>query len=337
MRKILIVGVIILLVIAGLFVIPIGESTEVESSFGNWIVNISVVDENGETQELSSSQCLASKLLDVNVGGSKASYIVFEISARATGEGYSTCHLVMDTMNVGADVKDFGGVVKYSYAPKYGDSNVYLDVNGAEKLVFSYTIYMENIDIALSEGDYTIDFIPSGEVEFRGEGNDGNGEWESCDLPPGASLSVSITSSPRIRCYRCVGSDVDVRMFDGTSCPSGWVEDPPNCGGNGNGGNVKHTLTVTSFPRFASCTCNGVTKTSYPAEFELYDGSYTVRGVHNTYGTRTKTVTMSGSDRSVTLWFKDPMSIVAFSFGLIPRDVVLTSYYTDSTHYLGER
>jgi len=330
-KKIIIIAVIVIL-LATIFV-PIEGTNAVESEFGSWIIEVEAEDENGDIIPLTMVSSLADRGLSVYHGGTQVNIVNYKIKASATGSGYDNCEIDMSAMGIQAKVYDTGGSNVYSYTKTYGPASVLIPVNGVSTLCHTYTIYMDYIEYGLDDGYYTIEFEISGTVQFRGVGSE-NGPWMDSSLPPGASFDVEVDNLPTVHCYKCVGNTLVDDWFEG-ECPDGWQSSPPNCDPDPPPPPETHPLTVYSFPKFTWCQCDGTTKTTYPAVFDLEDGTYTVKAYHSTYGTRTTSVTMSGSAKTITIYFKDPMAIIKLAFTLINVDTSIGRYYQDSNHYLG--
>jgi hypothetical protein len=214
--KFIAIMVVLILVIAALFIIPIGMGEEVEAPFGDWRISVDVETTDGKTVPLSTVTTMGAQMLSVFAGGTEISTITYKVEARATGSGFTHCELDLSQAR-------FSMMVDDKKVGRNGEANIMLPLDGDYQTVFELKgeWLVENLD-ALLPGDYTVTFgLSQGSYKFRGVG-DVNGDWQTSTSMPTTTLDISVTQDQN--CYRCDGAGgIESRDAnpDG-SCPSGW-------------------------------------------------------------------------------------------------------------------
>lgn len=214
----MVIGIVALLILAGLFIVPTGNSSEVESGFGFWNVRLIAGLEDGSTQELNVATTYGAQLLAVLKDGQKITSITFIAEARATGEGFTSAELDMSNFLIGAfigsDLVD----------AKHGSAGISLPLGSDFTDVFSFTstVIIDELNECYNEGTHTLYFqMESGDYKYRGVPD---GDWQTSTSFPISSLTVEVVGDTI--CYRCDGQGNLETMTTTTTCPSGWSSTP---------------------------------------------------------------------------------------------------------------
>jgi hypothetical protein len=225
MNKIFVIIFAIMLVVASIFFIPLGSSSEIESGFGFWNVSIFVESKNGNTHELHIPRTYGAQLLAVYRGGQEITSITYILSARATGAGFTGAELDMSDFYIGAFVS--GNLLER----KKGTSSNMLSLDGEFIEVFTFTSsdIIDQIN-DMDNGSHVLVFgHESGSYKYRGVPG---GEWQESTTFPESFVDVTVVK--QTTCFRCDGQGGFEHMYSSeSSCPPGWIHsdffDPESC------------------------------------------------------------------------------------------------------------
>jgi len=191
--------IIIILIIAGFTLIPLGESDELQSSFGMWKIEVYTVDENGEEYQLQNKGTTAAGQLMqwYNENNVEITSIKYILKARATGSGFNGCELDMSNCkSEGAIWEGEGGINDffYEWSTKYGPSSHGIPLDNTYYEVISRTFVLPSEDGG--NGAYTAELrIAYGDVKFRGTSPDGNGPWQTESVKIKVTLDLTVDDS----------------------------------------------------------------------------------------------------------------------------------------------
>jgi len=197
--KLSVISIVLILLIAGIMFIPVGDSDELPSSFGMWKIEVYTVDENGDEYQLQQKGAtIAGQLLQwYNEYGVEITSIKYVLKASATGNGFNGCELDMsNTVNKGAVWENPGGSDDYWYewSSQSGPSSVSIPLDNTYYQVMSRTYPLPNDDGG--NGAYTAELrIAYGDVRFRGTSPDGNGEWKTESVKIKVVLDLMVDGS----------------------------------------------------------------------------------------------------------------------------------------------
>lgn len=191
------VAVALLLVVGGILFIPLSAGDEIESGFGSWKIEVYAVTGDGEEKQLSVADTMAAQLLSFSYNGEPVSYFRYKLKAKATGAGYSSVELdLSDVRSDGMIGKDEGGNEDWShwFDDDYGASSVNIPLDDQFHTVYERTY---NLPDDGGNGEYTLQirFISYSYARFRGISSDGNGPWEDEDVFLDTLIPLSVTDS----------------------------------------------------------------------------------------------------------------------------------------------
>ena len=187
---------------------PIVEPTE----FGEWVTYIKVNYEDGTTQTLST--------LGTIHNNKEISSISYKLQALV--EGSNSLAVDFENMEITMTLKK-GGFIQEEKSIYNGMKTTLSegvhDIAADTRGINSLSGY--------GTGNYELKYKVSGYSKYK-EGDD----WKIIDLPSSKSVNYEVEEElppDKITCYQCQGSTLADQEFEGTSCPSGWYEDPPTC------------------------------------------------------------------------------------------------------------
>ena len=305
------------LILAAIVFIPIYPTDVTECSFGSWDVDVEVTMADGTTKSLSVTNTFASQILGIFHEGQEISSITYNLRAQATGSGYDFCELDLSDVSFRTIIKDWDNFPVHTGDIVYGPSSYTIDVNGDYETVFSLTVLVSEFESDLSawgEGDYTFIFytVNSGDVHFRGLPG---GDWANTAVPGDVYIDIAQQES---------GGDGD---------------------GDGDGdGTYLIMVAVMPVPDYIWCDSPyGPTQPIYNdprVDFERPPGTYTVKVHWIPPGVpeeklAVKTVIVTDHDVGVIFNYYELCIIKSLTFTVDASTGTISSYYTDSTHYLG--
>jgi len=133
--KFIAIMVVLILVIAALFIIPIGMGEEVEAPFGDWRISVDVETTDGKTVPLSTVTTMGAQMLSVFAGGTEISTITYKVEARATGSGFTHCELDLSQAR-------FSMMVDDKKVGRNGEANIMLPLDGDYQTVFELGAFL---------------------------------------------------------------------------------------------------------------------------------------------------------------------------------------------------
>lgn len=223
MKQLLVIGVVAVLVIGGLFVIPNGANAETQTSFGFWKVNVYLEDCQGNRQEITSPDTYGATILSFyDENDNVFSSIVFVLSAKATGSGYSYARIYKD------DIESDGflfGPSDYAFGTDYPTGYVHIPLNdGAFHEVVERTYDFDSLG-DVESGTYELVLCFDGDVTYQGVLPDGSTDPEqTMQLNQEVTHTISYQDEA-ITCLRCDGQGgVESQTVTGDSCPYGWTK-----------------------------------------------------------------------------------------------------------------
>lgn len=180
---ILLIGLLILAVI--LF-IPLGTGDTAETSFGQYKIQIGLVDKDGNMKELQPQHNLAAQLLSFYSDGVEYSHINYKVLAKPTGSGFTGCDFDMAGSYVTLYLYEADG--DYPNSPPLSDKSHsagtagYPESNHADidtwVTLVEWNVY-DNYGNAYTDAtDYKLIFLFQGQTRFRGTGSV-TGDWET--------------------------------------------------------------------------------------------------------------------------------------------------------------
>jgi len=149
----------VLLILAAVFLVPIGQGDEVESPFGSWRFEVTSTDSEGNTHPMSVVNTMGGQMLQWTHGGIDLTSVTCRLYASATGEGYDYCDI--DCRNsayrmyiyVSLNYTDNDGIT-HSYGgdmSKPPNEIIRLDINGAEELIIESVTTMSDFGISSAD------------------------------------------------------------------------------------------------------------------------------------------------------------------------------------------
>lgn len=331
MKKIIILFLIAVIIIAVL-IIPFGQSDVVESSFGEWKIEVEVGFADGTTEKLSVANNLGGQMLAFfNKDGKEVTTLICSLYAKATGSGYTGCELNLYDMwfnphliSVATNGDD------YFWTYQRLSSSYTIPLNQDFQLISKKSITISDAK-DVGNGDYNLFIGYAGDIKYRGLPD---GSWQT-DMQSIKTI-VYLTKSES--------------GGGGTEPP----EELPGCWPNGYpvgntwpDGNGNYLLQVATAP-----TADKVWASPAPGEMgppaPVYDcdvvnylrppGTYSVYAEWNMGNpepeTRQKTVTITNKGILVLLSIFPGMSLKSMSFVVDTSGSEISEYrYGDS--YLG--
>lgn len=176
---------------------------ETETEFGQWGEEILIEYVDGTTQSLKMIQDSEGKLLGVFYQGQEIDRLSYIIYGKATGEGYGSATVDIDTLQVRWEIE------RGSSHNSVADGEVTLYLN-QETYLYGVDLYLKNHmngqPHLYPDGSYVIKFTPLGSVRYKG--NPG-GNWKQATLPPGKSITVTVDRGTTAQIVVTLTQDVE--------------------------------------------------------------------------------------------------------------------------------
>jgi hypothetical protein len=188
-NKPIIYMLILILILGGIMFIPIGVSENIETPFGQWIVEVEGTTPTGQIIPFSTVKTIGGQLLSWTTGGQTISHVNVKIYAQATGSGYDYCDIDLGTYEVVAKI--YEGGIGYSEVIFSSLGQTFeLPVNGAKVLIFDISTDLSAFEsrTGVDYGDvFTIKFLFRAgyvgfveDITFCGRTSDGEvGPWQT--------------------------------------------------------------------------------------------------------------------------------------------------------------
>jgi len=190
---ILIVGI---LVVAGLYVylnpelVGAEEYWETPTGFGIWEDEITIVYTDGTTQSFKMIQ--DGNPLTVTHEGKAVSSILMRLRAKVTGSEYTGAEIKLDTVGYVAAIQGGGQAKGYPFSAQSVTFKV--PIGSTQQLKYREISASWIEGTLIPDGSATVEFIPSGTVQYRGYPD--GGDWQTATLPPKRSVPITISRTP---------------------------------------------------------------------------------------------------------------------------------------------
>lgn len=277
MKKILIIAIAAIIICAAFF-IPVGQSNQITSSFGEWKLEIVGVDSDGKEIPFAVKTNTA-QLLSFSYNGKPIDTVKYRLFAKATGSGFTSCELDL------SDVESDGIVYqtpsstngyRYIWDDVTGTNSMSIPLNSGYEKVFERSYCLGNLD-DVPDGSYQMQVRYRGDVRFRGLGST-NGDWATENIQLDSIIDLSND-----------GDD------DGGSGGGGGSDDP-----------TLYTVTILTVPLAEWVTCSqkdfvGPPEKIYGTEvasgtvsgfrFQRPSGGYTINAFFPSIGSNGRTAT----------------------------------------------
>ena len=174
--------VAVLLILATIVLVPIGDSDVMESPFGSWKVEVTANYPDGTSEPLSVAGTYGQQLLDVMRNGVLINSFTITLKAEATGSGYPGCDLDMSQTYMDGYIWqqpfDYDDPQDCIWNRIYGpDETVIIPLNSGFQTVMEYECGMGSACIVgLENGDYKIEWRIDGSSKYRPTGT--TDDWE---------------------------------------------------------------------------------------------------------------------------------------------------------------
>lgn len=141
------------------------------SSSGEWGTEIVIEYEDGTNETL--------KTLKITHDGKNVSKFIYKLSAKGDSDGLATCSLDLTGFCV-EGIATSDGATEWTAPVEYGTAGD-LDLDNVWHEVYRLEVEADDLQSNLADGDYKLEFTPSGSIYYRG---DANNKWvELKDIP----------------------------------------------------------------------------------------------------------------------------------------------------------
>jgi len=312
--------VIAAIIACAMFFLPVGDTDRIDSGFGVWKLEVTGIDSDGNEIPFTVKNTLST--LSFSYNGEPVNSVRYKLYARATGSGYTSCEL--DYSDVECDGILFqknAGTSGYRkiWQDQYGDSSHLITVNGDYDDIFTRSYGISSLSDA-PEGDYTLQMRFMGDVRYRGISSSETGDW--------ATETIDFDSR------------IDL-VNEGEETPDDPPEEPDPEDTN------EYNIIVATGPTAVRVTCDygdgydfyygypqTEEKNGNPVIFQRRSGTYTLHAYWADGYDETKTVSINGEGKTVTMMYGNKIEIVNTLFSVIASSNP-TSYQSSSEYYLG--